>query len=46
MFNRCMDYNDYNDKNNNNEKQFSFRSNHSTYTAIIKLVDKFNSAVE
>ena len=29
-----------------NEKQFGFRTNHSTYMAIIELVDKVVSAVE
>ena len=29
-----------------NEKQFGFRTNHSTYLAIIELVDKVVSAVE
>ena len=28
------------------EKQFGFRSNHSTYMAIIELVDEMISAVE
>ncbi len=37
----------YFDKNNIlNEKQFGFRSNHSTYMAIIDLVDKITNAVE
>ncbi len=37
----------YIDKNNIlNEKQFGFRSNHSTYMAIIELVDKVTNAVE
>ena len=44
MFNRCMDYIDKNDILN--EKQFGFRKNHSTYMAIIELVDKVTSAVE
>ena len=44
MFNRCMDYIDKNYILN--EKQFGFRSNHSTYMAIIELVDKVTSAVE
>ena len=29
-----------------NEKQFGFRSNYSTYMAVIELVDKVTSAVE
>ena len=44
MFNRCMDYIDKNSIIN--EKQFGFRTNHSTYMAIIELVDKVVSAVE
>ena len=44
MFNRCMDYIDKNSILN--EKQFGFRTNHSTYMAIIELVDKVVSAVE
>ena len=44
MFNRCMDYIDKNSILN--EKQFGFRTNHSTYVAIIELVDKVVSAVE
>ena len=44
MFNRCMDYIDKNSILN--EKQFRFRTNHSTYMAIIELVDKTDSAVE
>ena len=44
MFNRCMDYIDKNDILN--EKQFGFRKKHSTYMAIIELVDKVTSAVE
>ena len=44
MFNRCMDYIEKNDILN--EKQFGFTSNHSTYVAIIELVDKVTSAVE
>ena len=44
MFNRCMNYIDKN--NILNEKQFGFRSNHSTYMAIVELVDKVTSAVE
>ena len=38
---------DYIDENNLlNEKQFGFRPNHSTYMAIIELVDKIANAVE
>ena len=44
MFNRCMDY--INKNSILNEKQFGFRTNHSTYMAIIELVDKVVSAVE
>ena len=29
-----------------NDKQFGFRSKHSTYMAIIELVDKINTAVK
>ena len=44
ILNRCMDY----IKNYNilNEKQFGFRPKHSTYMAIIELVDKIANAVE
>ena len=44
MFNRSMDYIDKNSILN--EKQFGFRTNHSTYMAIIELFDKVVSAVE
>ena len=44
MFNRSMDYIDKNSRLN--EKQFGFRTNHSTYMAIIELFDKVVSAVE
>lgn len=44
VFNRCMSYIDK--QNILNEKQFGFRKNHSTYMAIIELVDKINNAVE
>ena len=38
---------DYINKNNLlNEKQFGFRPNHSTYMAVIELVDKIANAVE
>ena len=41
---RCMDY--INNYNILNEKQFGFRPKHSTYMAIIELVDKTANAVE
>ena len=44
IFNRCVDHLDKRDILN--EKQFGFRKNHSTYMAIIELVDKINNAVE
>ena len=44
IFNRCMDY--INNYNILNEKQFGFRPKHSTYMAIIELVDKIANAVE
>ena len=44
FFNRCMDYTNKN--NLLNEKQFGFRPNHSTYMAVIELVDKIANAVE
>ena len=44
VFNRCMNYIDKN--NLLNEKQFGFRPNHSTYMAMIELVDKIANAVE
>ena len=44
VFNRCIEFID--DKNLLNEKQFGFRANHSTYMAIMLLVDKINNAVE
>ena len=44
VFNRCMDYIDKN--NLLKEKQFDFRPNHSTYMAIVELVDKIALAVE
>ena len=38
---------DYINKNNLlNEKQLGFRPNHSTYMAVIELVDKIENAVE
>lgn len=44
VFNRCINY--INDNNLLNEKQFGFRPNHSTYMAIIELVDKVANAVD
>ena len=44
VFNRCINY--INKYNLLNEKQFGFRPNHSTYMAIIELVDKVANAVE
>ena len=44
IFNRCMDY--INNYNILNEKQFGLRPKHSTYMAIIELVDKIANAVE
>ena len=44
VFNRCMDH--INKNNLLNEKQFGFRPNHSTYMAVIELVDKIANAVE
>ena len=44
VFNRCIKFID--DNNLLNEKQFGFRANHSTYMAIMQLVDKICSAVE
>jgi len=44
VFNRSIEFID----NNNilNEKQYGFRANHSTYMAIMQLVDKVTNAVE
>ena len=44
MFNRCIEL----IENNNilNAKQLDFRAHHSTYMAIMQLVDKINNAVE
>ena len=44
IFNRCIEF----IENNNilNAKQFGFRAHHSTYMAIMQLVDKINNAVE
>jgi hypothetical protein len=44
VFNRSVDYINMHEILNN--KQFGFRSNHSTYMAILQLVDKINYAVE
>jgi len=44
VFNRCIDHIDTNKILN--DKQFGFRSNHSTDMAIIQLADKINTAVE
>ena len=44
VFNRCVDF--INTHEILNDKQFGFRSKHSTYMAIAQLVDKINSAVE
>ena len=44
VFNRCMDFIEM--SNILNEKQFGFRPKHSTYMAIVHLVDKITQAVE
>ena len=44
VFNRCMNCLDTYDILN--KKQFGFRCNHSTYMAILELVDKISMAVE
>ena len=44
VFNKCTDYMNTNEILN--DKQFGFRSNHSTYMAIIELLDKINTSVE
>ena len=44
VFDRSVDY--INTHEILNDKQFGFRSNHSTSMAIIELVDKINTAVE
>jgi hypothetical protein len=44
VFDKCMKYIDTNEILN--DKQFGFKSNHSTYMAILQLVDKINAAVE
>ena len=44
IFNRCIEF----IENNNilNAKQFGFRAHHSTYVAIMQIVDKIDNAVE
>ena len=44
VFNRCMNYLDTHDILN--KKQFGFRCNHSTYMALLELLDKISMAVE
>ncbi len=44
VFNRCISYIDK--YKILNEKQFGFRSNHSTYMAILDLIDKVSTSVE
>ena len=44
VFNRCVEYIDAHEILT--EKQFGFRPNHSTYMAIVQLVDKVTNAVE
>ena len=44
MFNRCVEYIDAHEILN--EKQSGFHQNHSTYMAIVQLVDKVTNAVE
>ena len=44
IFNRCIEF--IENKNILNAKQFGFRAHHSTYMAIMQLVDKINNAVE
>ena len=44
VFNRCVEYIDAHEILN--DKQFGFRPNHSTYMAIMQLVDMITSAVE
>ena len=44
IFNRCIEFIEKN--NILNAKQFGFRAHHSTYMAIMQLVDKINNAVE
>ena len=44
VFDQCINY--INTYEILNDKQFGFRSKHSTYMAIIQVVDKINTAVE
>ena len=44
VFNRCVEYIDIHEILN--DKQFGFRRNHSTYMAIIQLLDMITNAVE
>jgi hypothetical protein len=44
VFDKCMEYIDFN--RILNDKQYGFRSNHSTYMAVLQVVDKINTAVE
>ena len=44
VFNRCVEYIDAHEILN--EKQFGFRPNHSTYMAVVQLVDKVTNSVE
>ena len=44
VFNRCVDFIDENDILN--EQQFGFRAKHSTYMAIMQVIDKIHNAVE
>ena len=44
VFNTCAEYIDIHEILN--DKQFGFRPDHSTYMAIIQLVDKITNAVE
>ena len=44
VFNRCIQYIDTH--NILNKQQYDFRANHSTYMAVMQLIDKINNAVE
>ena len=44
VFDKCMDY--ININKILNDEQFGFRSNHSTYMAVLQVVDKINTAVD
>jgi len=44
VFNRCIDFIDNNDILN--KQQFGFRAKHSTYMAVIQVVEKIHKAVE